>query len=157
MARGVNKVILIGNATEDAELKVIGEGRTVCNFTVATNDSYTDKSTGEVKEVAQFHRCVAFSRLADVCGQYIKKGQQVYIEGALKHRKHEDRYYTNIEVHEMKLLGRETRGDAAAPQGQRRSSNRPDDSGRRGAAASVPGGKGYGGSDEDGFDDQIPF
>lgn len=113
MSRGVNKVILIGNTCDDPTVRYMPNGGAVTNFTLATNDYWTDKQTGQKKEKAEFHRVVIFGKLAEVAGEYLKKGSQVYIEGFLQTRKWQDqsgqdRYTTEVVVNiggSMQMLG----------------------------------------------------
>lgn len=114
----VNKVILVGNLGADPETKFMPSGDAVCNMSLATTDTWKDKTSGEKKEATEWHRVVLFRRLAEVAGQYLKKGSQVYIEGRIKTRKWQDkdgqdRYTTEIEAEEMKMLG--SKRDAAEP------------------------------------------
>ncbi len=113
MARSVNKVILIGNLGQDPELRYTGSGTAVCNMRLATNESYKD-SDGQLVEKTEWHSVVAWSRLAEICGEYLKKGSQVYFEGSLQTRSWEDRdgntrYTTEVKAREMMMLG--GRGD----------------------------------------------
>ncbi len=108
MARGVNKVILIGNLGQDPELRYTGSGTAVCNMRLATNESYKD-SNGQLVERTEWHTIVAWSRLAEICGEYLKKGSQVYFEGSLQTRSYEDRdgntkYVTEVKAREMMML-----------------------------------------------------
>ncbi|MDX1530658.1 MAG: single-stranded DNA-binding protein, partial [Rhodothermales bacterium] len=108
MARGVNKVILVGNLGQDPELRYTGSGTAVCNMRLATNESYKD-SNGELVEKTEWHNVVAWARLAEICGEYLKKGSQVYFEGSLQTRQWEDRegqtrYTTEIKAREMMML-----------------------------------------------------
>lgn len=110
MARGVNKVILVGNLGRDPEIKYTASGAAVANITVATAESWNDKQTGEKVEKTEWHRVVAFQRLAEIMGEYLKKGSQVYIEGKLQTRKWQDqggqdRYTTEIVASDMQMLG----------------------------------------------------
>lgn len=106
--RGVNKVILIGNLGADPELRYTANGTAVAKLNVATTDSYTDKD-GNRQEVTEWHRVVAWRKLAEICGQYLSKGKQVYIEGRLRTTSYEKdgikRYTTEIEAREMIMLG----------------------------------------------------
>ncbi len=109
MARGVNKVILIGNLGKDPEVKYAANGNAVANITLATSESWKDKNTGEQVEKTEWHRVVFFRRLAEVAGEYLKKGSKVYIEGKLQTRKWQDqngqdRYTTEIVANEMQML-----------------------------------------------------
>jgi single-strand DNA-binding protein len=110
MARGVNKVILVGNLGRDPEMKYTASGAAIANITVATTDSWNDKQTGEKVEKTEWHRVVAFQRLAEIMGEYLKKGSQVYIEGRLQTRKWQDqngqdRYTTEVVANDMQMLG----------------------------------------------------
>ena len=110
MARGVNKVILIGNLGADPEVKYMPNGNAVANVTVATTESWKDKQSGEQKDKTEWHRVVFFRRLAEIAGEYLKKGSQIYIEGKLQTRKWQDkngndRYTTEIIANEMQMLG----------------------------------------------------
>ncbi len=110
MSRGVNKVILVGNLGKDPETKYMPSGDCVCNFTLATTDSWKDKQSGEKIEKTEWHNIVMFRRLAEVAGEYLRKGSQIYIEGKLKTRKWQDkngndRWTTEIEARDMQMLG----------------------------------------------------
>ena len=117
MARGVNKVILVGNLGQDPEVKYMPSGSAVCNITVATTDAWSDKSSGERQERTEWHRVVLFRRLAEVAGEYLHKGSKVYIEGRLQTRKWQDRngqerYTTEIIVNDMQMLDARSSGTA---------------------------------------------
>ena len=106
----VNKVILIGNLGKDPDVRYMPSGEAVTNITLATTETWKDKSSGEKKEATEWHRVVFFRKLAEIAGQYLKKGSQVYIEGSLKTRKWQDkegqeRYTTEIVADEMRMLG----------------------------------------------------
>ena len=106
----VNKVIVVGNLGKDPETRFMPDGKAVCNFSVATTDTWKDKTTGEKKEATEWHRISTFGRLAEICGEYLKKGSQVYIEGKLRTRKWQDkegqdRYTTEIIADAMQMLG----------------------------------------------------
>ncbi len=106
----VNKVILVGNLGKDPEVRHLSSGETVTNITLATTESWKDKATGDKKEATEWHRVVFFGKLAEIAGQYLKKGRSVYIEGSLKTRKWQDkngqeRFTTEIVADEMKMLG----------------------------------------------------
>ena len=111
MAKGtVNKVILIGNLGSDPEVKTTPSGVQVANFSLATSESWTDKASGEKKEKAEWHRLVLWRRLAEIAGQYLKKGAKIYIEGKLETRSWEDkegqkRYTTEVVVDQLEMLG----------------------------------------------------
>jgi single-strand DNA-binding protein len=106
----VNKVILIGNLGKDPDVRYMPNGDAVTNITLATTETWKDKGTGERREATEWHRVVFFRKLAEIAGQYLKKGSQVYVEGSLKTRKWQDkegqeRYTTEIVADEMKMLG----------------------------------------------------
>ena len=125
-SRGVNKVILVGNLGQDPEVRYMPNGGAVANITLATSESWRDKQTGENKEITEWHRVVLFGKLAEVAGEYLRKGSQVYIEGQLRTRKWQDqggqeRYTTEVVVNvggTMQMLGgRQQGGNAGAPAG----------------------------------------
>lgn len=131
MARGINKVILIGNLGNDPEVKYLPSGGAVANFTVATSESWTDKATQQKKEETEWHKIVIYQRLAEIAGEYLRKGSKVYLEGKLKTRKWQDkdgndRYTTEIVVNEMQMLDgkqdapQSSTNQAQAPQHQQR-------------------------------------
>ncbi len=114
MARGINKVILVGNLGQDPETRYMPSGNAVTNISVATSESWKDKQTGEQQERTEWHRVAFFNRLAEIAGEYLKKGSKVYIEGSLRTRKYQaqdgsDRYSTEIIANEMQML--DSRGD----------------------------------------------
>lgn len=105
----VNKVILVGNLGKDPEMRYSASGEAICNFSIATTESWKDKQSGEKKEATEWHRLSYFGKLAEICGQYLKKGSQVYVEGSLRTRKWSDkdgqeRYTTEIRGDVMKML-----------------------------------------------------
>ncbi|WP_298636515.1 single-stranded DNA-binding protein [uncultured Umboniibacter sp.] len=109
MARGINKVILVGNLGNDPESRYTQAGAAITNITVATSESWKDKNTGQAQERTEWHRVVFFNKLAEIAGQYLKKGSKVYIEGSLRTRKWQDqqgqdRYTTEIVANEMQML-----------------------------------------------------
>lgn len=147
MARGVNKVILIGNLGQDPEVRFLPSGDPVANFSMATSESWTDKQSGQKQEKTEWHRCAAFGKLAEVIQQYVKKGSRIYVEGQLQTRKWQaqdgtDRYSTDIKVREMQMLD----GKSAAPQSP--SPSQPSQQPQP-AAPNPPSG--------DDFNDDIPF
>ncbi len=157
MARGINKVILIGNLGSDPEVRYMPNGNAVVNVSVATTDSWKDKNTGERQERTEWHRVVFFSRLAEIVGEYLKKGSKVYLEGRLQTRSWEQegikRYSTEIIANDMQML--DSRGEAGGSSGS--FENRPppasgDDQQEKPAAAAQPEQSGF-----DNFDDDIPF
>lgn len=110
MARGINKVILVGTLGRDPETKYMPSGGAITNISLATSEQWKDKNTGERQERTEWHRIVFFNRLAEIAGQYLRKGQQTYIEGSLRTRKWQgqdgqDRYTTEIVASEMQMLG----------------------------------------------------
>jgi len=110
MSRGINKVILVGNLGRDPEMRQTKSGTQVVNFPVATNESWTDKGTGEKKDRTEWHKVIAWGRTAEICNEYLTKGKQVYIEGRLQTSEWEDkdgnkRYTTEIVVSDMQMLG----------------------------------------------------
>ncbi len=118
MARGVNKVILIGNLGKDPEMRYTQSGTAVANFTIATTETWGGGDGGEKQEKTEWHNIVAWARLAEICGQYLTKGRQVYIEGRIQTRKWEDRdgntrYTTEIVAQNMQMLGGRGDGDFA--------------------------------------------
>jgi len=121
---GVNKVILVGHLGKDPEVRYTPDGRGVCNFTMATTETWKDKNTGEKREKTEWHRVVVFGKLAEICGEYLSKGKQVYIEGKLQTRKWQgqdgqDRYTTEVVVDitgTMQMLGsRDSGGGGPRP------------------------------------------
>jgi single-strand DNA-binding protein len=148
MARGVNKVIIVGNLGGDPDTKYMPSGSAVTNLTVATNESWKDKQTGEQKDRTEWHKVAMFGRLAEIAAEYLRKGSQVYIEGKLRTRKWtdkqgNDRYTTEIIADEMQMLGGRGGGGAPAMGGPPQSSPPPQ------------GSSGPAGGDD--FDDDIPF
>ncbi|KDE40273.1 MAG: single-stranded DNA-binding protein [Nitrincola lacisaponensis] len=109
MARGINKVILVGNLGQDPEVKYMPSGNAVTNVTLATSDTWKDKQTGQPQERTEWHRVVFFNRLAEIAGEYLRKGSKIYVEGSLRTRKWQDqsgqdRYTTEIVASEMQML-----------------------------------------------------
>ena len=158
MARGVNKVILIGNLGRDPEVRYSPSGQAIANATLATSESWKDKTTGEKQEKTEWHRVVFFGRLAEIAGEYLKKGSQVFVEGRLQTRKWQDkdgqdRYTTEIVANEMQMLG--SRGGAGQPSSDFNQDAPQNESGAgQGKAASVPKKPATAGAE---FDDDIPF
>lgn len=121
MARGVNKVILIGNLGADPEVRFMPSGGAVANIRIATSETWKDKQTGENQERTEWHSVVFFNRLAEIAGEYLKKGSKVYVEGALRTRKWQDkngqdRYTTEIVAAEMQMLDSRGAGAQAMPE-----------------------------------------
>ncbi|MBV2127967.1 single-stranded DNA-binding protein [Arsukibacterium indicum] len=109
MSKGINKVILIGNLGADPEVRYMPQGGAVANMTIATSESWTDKSTNQKKEQTEWHRVVIYQRLAEIAGDYLRKGSKVYIEGKLRNREWTDkegikRYTTEIVANELQML-----------------------------------------------------
>ncbi|MFA7593113.1 MAG: single-stranded DNA-binding protein [Thiohalobacteraceae bacterium] len=151
MARGVNKVILVGNLGKDPEVRYMPNGGAVANVAVATSEQWKDKQTGEQKERTEWHNVVFYQRLAEIVGEYLKKGSQIYVEGSLRTRKWQDksgndRYTTEIIASEMQMLGGRGGGGSAAFGG-----------GSKAASGSGGGGGGDEAPFNEGFDDDIPF
>jgi len=158
MARGVNKVILVGNLGRDPEIRYTPSGAAVANITLATSESWKDKQTGEQQEKTEWHRVVFFGRLAEIVGEYLKKGAQIYVEGRIKTDKYQDketgqdRYSTSIVANEMQMLGGRSGGSSMAH----------DDTNFDQSAPARASGGSSGGSAKpvgitDDFDDDIPF
>lgn len=144
----LNKVMLIGRLGGDPEVKTLPSGEQVANFSLATSDKWKDKATGDKKEATEWHRIVIYGGLAKICGEYLKKGSQVYLEGKNRTRKWTDkggveRYTTEVMCHEMKMLGR---GEGS---GDTKPKSRP--------TGPAPGPEGGTASGKDDFDDDIPF
>ena len=126
MSRGVNKAIIVGNLGNDPETRYTASGSAVTNITVATSESWKDKQTGQQQEKTEWHRVVFYGKLAEIAGQYLRKGSKIYIEGSLETNKWQDnqgqdRYTTQIKARDMQML--DSRGDnESAPQAQPQSS-----------------------------------
>lgn len=149
----VNKVIIVGHLGADPTTRYMPNGDAVCNIRVATTESWKDKQSGDKKEITEWHRVVFYRKLAEIAGQYLKKGAPIYIEGALKTRKWQDqsgqdRYTTEIVADTMQMLGGKREGEQSAP----RSESAPAQNQQR----SAPAQNGGGGSFDD-FEDSIPF
>jgi single-strand DNA-binding protein len=147
MARGINKVILVGHLGADPETRYMPSGSAVTNLRLATSDAWKDKESGEQQERTEWHNVAMFGRLAEIAAEYLRKGSQVYVEGRLRTRKWQDReghdrWTTEIVANEMQMLGGRT--GAGAPAGRS-----PDQGGSSGGGAPTP-------PAED-FDDDIPF
>jgi single-strand DNA-binding protein len=166
MARGINKVILVGNVGGDPETRYMPSGSAVTNLTIATNETWKDKQTGEKKERTEWHRVAMFNRLAEIAAEYLRKGSQVYIEGKIRTRKWQDkegqdRFTTEIIADEMQMLGGRggagggdfggaSQGGGGANRGSNQGSNQGGNQGGGGNAPPQPG-------PDDDFDDDIPF
>jgi len=163
MARGVNKVILVGNLGQDPELRYTGTGTAVCNLRLATNESYKDAS-GEWVERTEWHSIVAWGRLGEICNEYLTKGSQAYFEGSLQTRSYEDRdgntkYITEIKAREMMILS--GRGEGGGGGGAPSRSSRPAASSAGSNASSAPAASKAADSGGDDYtfepDDDLPF
>jgi single-strand DNA-binding protein len=153
----VNKVIIVGNLGRDPEVRYTPNGESITNVTIATTDTWKDKATGEKKEATEWHRVVFFGKLAEIAGQYLKKGRQVYVEGALRTRKWTDkegqeRYTTEIVANEMKMLGSREGMSDAPPRESGGGAQAAGGGGNRPAAAAQPAGSNF-----NDFEDDIPF
>jgi single-strand DNA-binding protein len=160
MARGVNKVILIGNLGQDPEVKYMPSGGAVTNVTIATSETWKDKSSGEKQERTEWHRVVFFQRLAEIAGEYLKKGSKVYVEGRLQTRKWQDkdgqdRYTTEIIASEMQML--DGRGAGAGGGGMGGGDYNQSSQSSQPSRQSSPAPSGGNGGGFDDFDDDIPF
>ena len=151
---GINKVILVGRLGRDPEVRYTPDGRAIANFSIATSDEWKDKNTGEKKERAEWHRIVVFGKMGEICGQYLNKGRQVYIEGRLQTRSWEKdgvtRYTTEIVAGDVQFLGDRNQQDSGRPM-------------TGGGGSGSGGASGGGGGDYPGppypdtSDDDIPF
>ena len=141
----VNKTIIVGNVGRDPETRYMPSGDAVTNISVATTDRYKDKQTGDMRENTEWHRIAFFGKLAEIVGQYIKKGSQIYVEGRLRTRKWTDasgveKYSTEIVAESMQMLGGKPSGGAEVPEGYSKAQHTPAPEGGLGA-----------------MDDDIPF
>ncbi len=154
MARGINKVILIGNLGQDPEVRYTPSGGAVANLRIATSESWRDKQTGEQQERTEWHRVVMFGRLGEIAGEYLRKGSKVYIEGRLQTRKWQDqngqdRYTTEIVANDMQMLDSRGAGaEAGGGYGGRQQAPAPQANQQPAAAVTEELGD---------FDDDIPF
>jgi single-strand DNA-binding protein len=162
----VNKVIIVGNLGKDPEMRTFPSGGRVCNVTIATSERWKDKNSGEMKEATEWHRVVFNDRLAEIAGEYLRKGSQVYVEGSLRTRKWTDKdgvekYTTEIRADEMKMLGK--REGMGGPSGEDdggydtapRRSAPPSRAPAPAAGGRAPASKPASGFDD--MDDDIPF
>jgi len=150
MARGINKVILVGNLGADPETRAMPSGGSVTNISIATQESWKDKNTGDQQERTEWHKVVFFGRLADIAGEYLKKGSHVYVEGKLRTQKWQDRegndrWTTEVVANEMQMLGGRPGSGAPAAQGPAPTPTSQDSSETTPQDSSPP------------FDDDIPF
>ncbi|MBT4518410.1 MAG: single-stranded DNA-binding protein [Halieaceae bacterium] len=169
-SRGVNKVILVGNMGADPETRYMPSGGAVTNITLATSETWKDKQTGQPQERTEWHRIVFFNRLAEIAGEYLRKGSKLYIEGALRTRKWQDksgqdRYTTEIVASEMQMLDSKGGGQGAGPQSgpsgaQDTYGGSPQmspEAAPAGPSGSTQSAAGQSAGDFENFDDDIPF
>ncbi len=144
---GINKAIIVGRIGKDPEVRHTQDGKAIANFSIATSEEWKDKNTGQKQEKTEWHRIVAFGRLGEICGEYLSKGKQVYIEGRIQTRQWEKdgitRYTTEIVANIMQMLG--DRGQGAPQQGQQGQQNQQRQSPQNSGPAPTPP------------DDEIPF
>jgi len=176
MAKGINKVILVGNCGQDPDSKFMPSGGAVTNLSIATSESWKDKQTGQPQERTEWHRVVFFNRLAEIVNEYVKKGSKLYIEGSLRTRKWQDqngtdRYTTEIVASEMQMLDSRMGGDQSGGYASQQQYNAPQQQaggGYGGASTGAAGGMAASGGSPapspqqpapsfDDFDDDIPF
>ncbi len=158
MARGINKVILVGNVGVDPEVKFMPNGNAVTTLSVATSETWKDKQTGDKQERTEWHRVVCFNRLGEIAGEYVRKGSKLYVEGSLRTRKWQDqqgqdRYTTEIVASDIQMLDSKGQGSSAYPEAQ---SSAP----QHASAASRAAPKPQQATAQDAFDeldDDIPF
>ncbi|MBT6027374.1 MAG: single-stranded DNA-binding protein [Porticoccaceae bacterium] len=165
MARGVNKVIIVGNCGQDPETRFMPSGGAVTNLSIATSESWKDKTSGEPQERTEWHRVVFFNRLAEIAGEYVKKGSKLYVEGSLRTRKWQgqdgqDRYTTEIVASEMQMLdsrgGPGGSGGYDSPQGSTGQGSAPKSSNQQAPNQQAPNQQAP--QQQSGpFDDDIPF
>ena len=171
MARGINKVILVGNLGNDPDVKATQGGTTITTISVATSEQWKDKQTGQAQERTEWHRVKFFGKLAEIAGEYLRKGSQCYVEGSIRYDKFtgqdgQDRYITEIVADEMQMLGGRAGGGGGGGEGyadrgerpQRSAPPRRDFAPRGGAPAAAAAAPQAGGGFTDDFaDDDIPF
>jgi single-strand DNA-binding protein len=158
MARGINKVILVGNLGADPETRYMPSGKAVSNIRIATSEGWKDKSTGDMQERTEWHSVVLYDKLGEIAAEYLRKGSQVYIEGSLRTRKWQDkegkdRYTTEIIAREMQMLGGRGAGEGSGSSSRPERTKSPssdDQGGSMGGGSSAPPSGGD-------FDDDIPF
>ena len=157
----VNKVILMGNLGRDPEVRYSPDGAAVCNVSIATTSSWKDKNSGERREETEWHRVVFYNRLAEIAGEYLKKGRPVYVEGRIKTRKWQnkegvDQYTTEVVADNMQLLGGRDGGEGGGSGGNEGGSSAPRPAARAQQAAR-PAAPAAGGANLSDMDDDIPF
>ena len=169
MGKGVNKVILVGNVGQDPETKYSANGNAITNISVATSESWKDKQTGQQQERSEWHRVAFFNKLAEIVGQYVKKGSKLYIEGSLRTRKWQDqqgqdRYTTEIVASEMQMLDSRAQENGGYPAPQQQPPAQQYQHPPAQPAPQQPAQQQYGSQPQqmqqppqDSFDDDIPF
>ncbi len=164
-SRGINKVILVGNLGQDPEVKFMPSGSAVANLTLATSESWNDKATGEKREKTEWHRVAIFGKLAEIAGEYLRKGSQIYIEGQLQTRKWQDqngqdRYTTEVVVQGfngvMQMIGGKSEGQGGQPQQPQQQYQQPQQQSPQQRAPQQRQPQQYNQPPED-YDDSIPF
>lgn len=158
--RGVNKVILVGNLGQDPETRYMPSGGAVTNVSIATSETWKDKNSGQMQERTEWHRVVFFNRLAEIAGEYLKKGTKVYVEGSLRTRKWQDqsgndRYTTEIVANEMQML--DARGGAGSGSGSDDGFSGYDQMPEAQVSSSQPSGGSKSSPAGSDFEDDIPF
>ena len=154
----VNKVILVGRLGKDPEVRYLPDGGAVCNITLATSETWKDKTSGEKQEKTEWHRVTFYRKLAEIAGEYLKKGREIYVEGRLETRKWtdkegRDRYTTEIIANEMQMLGSRPSGGSEAMESGPKAAAAAEPT----AGAAKPAAKKSGGASFDDMDDDIPF
>jgi single-strand DNA-binding protein len=163
MARGINKVILVGNLGADPDTRYMPSGKAVTNIRIATSESWKDKTSGDQQERTEWHGVVLFDKLGEIAAEYLRKGSQVYIEGSLRTRKWQDkegkdRYTTEIIARDMQMLGSRGGGGGGAGGGGMSGGGGGGGGGEsRPSRSAAPEERGPPPADEGGFDDDIPF
>ena len=163
MARGVNKVILVGNLGNDPDMRATQSGSQIANMSIATSESWRDKQTGEMQERTEWHRVVMFNRLAEIAGQYLRKGSKVYIEGKLQTRSWDDqatgqkKYMTEVVGNEMQMLDSRGEGGGQMGGGYQSQQSAPPSAPRQPAPAPAAPAAPPPGFNNDIGDDDIPF
>ncbi len=160
MARGINKVILIGNIGNDPEVRYMPNGNAVANISVATTEAWRDKTSGDTQERTEWHRIVFFGRLGEIAPEFLRKGSKVYVEGSLRTRKWQDksgvdRYTTEIVGSEMQMLDSKGQGGGQFNAGDQGQSFAPTQSGSQSTAQAAPSEPAMAGGND--FEDEIPF
>jgi single-strand DNA-binding protein len=160
MARGINKVIIVGNIGGDPDVRYMPNGNAVTNVTIATSETWKDKQTGQNQERVEWHRAVFFNRLGEIAGEYLRKGSKVYVEGSLRTRKWQaqdgtDRYTTEIVVSEMQML--DSRNNQQGGQQQQAPQNNQQSAPQQRPGNGTKQSLSHQGPPPDDFDDDIPF